>query len=119
MKVGENQVKYLADIAMIAMDEEETEAQRRDLERIATYTETLAGIDTAGVPERTHPFGHDMEDGSGGADGACGAGGAGKADAMSRFREDEVTNEDRTKEFMAAAPDSKGPYFRVPRTIEE
>ena len=104
MKVGENQVKYLADIAMIAMDDEETEAQRRDLERIATYTETLAGIDTAGVPEQTHPFGHDMEDGS---------------SAMSRFREDEVTNEDRTKEFMAAAPDSKGPYFRVPRTIEE
>ena len=128
MKVGENQVKYLADIAMIAMDDEETEAQRRDLERIATYTETLAGIDTVGVPEQTHPFGHDMEDGSGEANDSCGAGeagvaagvrAAGKTGAMSRFREDEVTNEDRTKEFMAAAPDSKGPYFRVPRTIEE
>jgi len=116
MKIGENQVKYLADIAMIAMDEEETEAQRRDLERIATYTETLAGIDTAGVPEQTHPFGHDVEDGAGEADGTDKTG---EATAMSRFREDEVTNEDRTKEFMAAAPDSKGPYFRVPRTIEE
>ena len=116
MKVEQNQIKYLAGIAMIAMGAEETEAQRRDLERIATYTETLGGIDTAGVPERTHPFGHAAAGGLGGLGGADGPGGS---DGLNRLREDEVTNEDRTKEWMAAAPDSKGPYIRVPRTIEE
>ena len=104
MKVDENRIKYLADIAMISIDAEEREAQRRDLERIATYTEALCGIDTAGAPEQTHPFGNGMADGE---------------NSVNCFREDEVTNEDRTKELIAAAPDSKGPYFRVPRTIEE
>ena len=98
MAVDTNQVKHLAEIAAIGMGGEELMAQQRDLERIAAYTARLAELDTAGLPEQTHPFG---------------------ATGENRLRGDEVTNGDQAEELVAAAPDSKGPYFRVPRTVEE
>jgi len=104
MKIDEKRIEFLAGLAKIEMGPEETEAQRRDLERIATYTECLNGLDTADMPEQSHPFGTAGPYGKGG---------------MDRLREDEVTNEDLTEEWMRAAPDSKGRYFRVPRTVEE
>ena len=104
MKIDEKQIGFLADLAKIEMGPDETETQRRDLERIATYTECLKELDATGISEQSHPFG------------ACGPDGKG---GMDRLREDEVTNEDLTEEWIKAAPDSKGRYFRVPRTVEE
>ena len=98
MAVDINLIRHLAEIAAIDMGEEELMAQQRDLERIAAYTARLAELDTAGVPEQTHPF---------------------DAAGENRLRADEVTNGDQAEELVAAAPDSKGPYFRVPRTVEE
>ena len=104
MKIDKKRIEFLAGLAKIEMGPEETEEQRLDLERIATYTECLNGLDASDMPEQSHPFGASGPDGKGG---------------MDRLREDEVTNEDMTAEWMRAAPDSKGRYFRVPRTIEE
>ena len=104
MKIDDKRIEFLAELAKIDMGTEEMEAQRYDLERIATYTECLNGLDTTDMPEQSHPFGPSGLDGRGG---------------MARLREDEVTNKDQTAEWMRAAPDSKGRYFRVPRTIEE
>ncbi|MCL1895621.1 MAG: Asp-tRNA(Asn)/Glu-tRNA(Gln) amidotransferase subunit GatC [Clostridiales bacterium] len=98
MAVDTNLIKHLAEIAAIDMGEEELMAQQRDLERIAAYTARLAELDTSDVPAQTHPFGE-----------------AG----VNCLRDDEVTNVDQAEELVAAAPDSKGPYFRVPRTVEE
>ena len=109
MKIDEITIKKIAALAAIEMGPEELEAQRRDLERISTFAETLAGLDTEGVPEQTHPFGVSGRD----------FGGAGMPAAENRLREDAVTNEDRAEEWVKAAPDSKGLYFRVPRTVEE
>ena len=100
MRIDKKQIEELAGLAQIGMGAEETEAQRKDLERLATYTEVLKDLDTTGLPCQTHPFG------------AAETG-------VNRFRPDVVTNEDRTEEWIASAPDSKGPYFRVPRTVEE
>ena len=104
MKVEKKHVEFLAGLAKIEMAPEEREEYRSDLERIATFTECLAGLDTAEMPGQSHPFG------IGGANGKGG---------MDRLRKDEVSNEDRAAEWMKAAPDSKGRYLRVPRTIEE
>ena len=79
------------------MGPEEMEAQRQDLERIACFTEKLAELDTA----REEPARMSFSPGE------------------NRLREDEVTNEDQAERWTGAAPDSKGSYFRVPRTIEE
>jgi len=104
MKIDDKQIEFLAGLAKIEMGPEETEGQRRDLERIASYTECLNGLNTDDMDEQSHPFGIGGPDGKGG---------------MDRLREDEVTNEDLAEEWMRAAPDSKGRLFRVPRTIEE
>ena len=98
MNIDGNLIKKLATVAAIEMGADELEAQRRDLERIVTYTGRIAGVDTEGKPELIYPLGSDGEN---------------------RLRADEVTNEDCTKVLIAAAPDSKGPYIRVPRTVEE
>jgi Asp-tRNA(Asn)/Glu-tRNA(Gln) amidotransferase C subunit len=45
--------------------------------------------------------------------------GDGSSVLINRLREDTVTNEDKSAELVAGAPDSKGSYFRVPRTVEE
>ena len=100
MQIDKKQIKGLAELAQLDLSEEELEAQRRDLERLATYSEVLKELDTEGLPCQSHPFGTNNTD-------------------VNRFRPDIVTSEDRTEEWIAAAPDSKGPYFRVPRTIEE
>jgi len=104
MKIDEKRIEFLTGLAKIEMGPEEMEAHRRDLERIATYTECLNELDTSDMPEQSHPFGSSGLDERGG---------------MDRLREDEVTNEDMTAEWMHAAPDSKGRFFRVPRTVEE
>jgi len=57
MKIDENLIKRLTAIAAIDLGEEELEAQRQDLERIAAYTERISDIDTEGMPLQTHPFG--------------------------------------------------------------
>ena len=104
MKIDGKKIEFLADLAKLEMGPEETEAQRRDLERIATYTERLSGLDTTDMPMQSHPFG---------------IGGSGESGGMERLRADEATNEDQAEDWMKAAPDRKGRYFRVPRTIEE
>ena len=104
MIIEDKQIEFLTGLAKIDMGPEETESQRRDLERIATFTECLKNLDTDKESGLSHPFGTGGLNGEGG---------------MDRLREDEVTNEDKTAEWMKAAPDSKGRYFRVPRTIEE
>jgi aspartyl-tRNA(Asn)/glutamyl-tRNA(Gln) amidotransferase subunit C len=108
MIIDGKQINDLAELAQIELGVEEAEAQRRDLERISTFAEKLAELDTGGMPCQSHPFGVAREDKGDGS--FCPA---------NRFREDEVTNGDRTEEWMRAAPDSKGSYFRVPRTVEE
>jgi aspartyl-tRNA(Asn)/glutamyl-tRNA(Gln) amidotransferase subunit C len=55
----------------------------------------LGELDTEGLPEMTHPF-----------------------DASNRFREDRVTNGDRRGEMLENAPDRKGDFFRVFKTVE-
>ena len=98
MAIDTNTIKYLTKVAAIKMDAEELEAHRRHLEQLADFAGCLAELDTKGMIEQTHPFGTTGDN---------------------RLREDEVTNRDNTETLVAAAPDRKGPYFRVPRTVEE
>ena len=105
MKIEESLIKQIAALAAIEMAPEEMENQRCDLERIAVFTEKLSVLETEGLPEQTHPFGSGSD--------------FSNADVSNHLREDIVTNENHSTEFVSAAPDSKGLYFRTPRTVEE
>jgi len=96
MRIDDRSIEYLAELARLKLDDEEKEARKKDLADILEYMEKLNELDTEGLPEMTHPFAQ-----------------------VNCFRDDTVTNGDETETLLANAPDRKGSYFRVPRTVEE
>ena len=78
------------------MRKAEKEKAKADLSDILNYTEKLNELDTAGMPEMSHPF-----------------------EAVNCFREDVVTNSDDHENLLANAPESKGQYIKVLKAVEQ
>ncbi|MDR2771803.1 MAG: Asp-tRNA(Asn)/Glu-tRNA(Gln) amidotransferase subunit GatC [Clostridiales Family XIII bacterium] len=95
MKITDDLIDYIGELSRLALSAEEREARKRDLTDILNYMDKLNELDTADLPEMTHPF-----------------------DAVNCFREDVPQNGDRREEMLQNAPDRKGDYFRVFKTIE-
>jgi aspartyl-tRNA(Asn)/glutamyl-tRNA(Gln) amidotransferase subunit C len=95
MKITDDLIDYIGELSRLALSPEEKEARKRDLTDILNYMDKLNELDTADLPEMTHPF-----------------------DAVNRFREDELRNGDRREEMLRNAPDRKGDYFKVFKTVE-
>jgi aspartyl-tRNA(Asn)/glutamyl-tRNA(Gln) amidotransferase subunit C len=96
MKIDERLIEYIAELSRLELSAEEKEARKRDLSDILDYMDKLNEIDASGAPEMTHPF-----------------------KAQNRFRDDVVTNTDRRAEMLKNAPEAKGGYFKVFKTVEE
>lgn len=96
MKINDQLIEYIADLSRLELNDEEKEGRKKDLNDVLDYMDKLNELDTAGMPEMTHPF-----------------------EASNVFREDIVTNEDRRTEMLENAPDSKGDFFKVFKTVEE
>ena len=97
MKIDDRLIEQLAETAAIELDPGEVIAQRIELEQMAAFvSEKYDEMDTEGMPEMVLPFAIECP-----------------------LREDAVTNGDMTEELISGAPDRKGPYIRVPRTVEE
>ncbi len=96
MKIDEKVFDDLAEVSRLTLGAEEKDARKKDLEETLDGLERLNELELTDIPEMTQP-----------------------SSGVNRFREDVVTNEARTGELLANAPDSSGPYFRVPRTVEE
>ncbi|MDR2487626.1 MAG: Asp-tRNA(Asn)/Glu-tRNA(Gln) amidotransferase subunit GatC [Clostridiales Family XIII bacterium] len=96
MKIDEKLIGYLAELSRLALTEAEGQARMRDLSDILDYMDRLNELDTDGLPEMTHPF-----------------------EASNRFRDDEVTGSDRRADMLANAPEARGDYFKVFKTVEE
>jgi aspartyl-tRNA(Asn)/glutamyl-tRNA(Gln) amidotransferase subunit C len=95
MKITDELIDYIGELSRLELSAEEREARKRDLTDILNYMDKLNELDTADLPELTHPF-----------------------DAFNRFRADEVRNGDRREELLKNAPDRKGDYFKVFKTVE-
>jgi aspartyl-tRNA(Asn)/glutamyl-tRNA(Gln) amidotransferase subunit C len=95
MKIKDELIDYLCELSRLELSGAEREARKKDLNDILDYMDKLGELDTAGLPEMTHPF-----------------------DASNRFREDVVTNADRRGEMLENAPDKKGDFFKVFKTVE-
>ena len=95
MKIGRDEVRHVAALARLALSADEEEQLAGELEAILGYIETLAELDTEGVPPTDHAL-----------------------DAGPIFRDDEVRNQPRVEELLANAPDRSGSFFRVPKIIE-
>lgn len=96
MKITDELIDYISELSRLELSHEEKEGRKKDLTDILDYMDKLSELDTEGVAEMSHPF-----------------------NEVNRFREDVVTNEDRREEMLANAPDKKGDFFKVFKTVEE
>ena len=56
MKIDKDTIKYIANLAMIEISEEEEEKYSKDLEQILTYAEILDNMDTTKALEFKNPI---------------------------------------------------------------
>lgn len=95
MSVNVEQVRHIANLARIAMSDEEIEALVPELNNILGWVEQLGEVDTDGVEPLTAVIENRL-----------------------RLREDEVTDGGRRDEILANAPAAEHGFFAVPKVIE-
>ena len=95
MSVTPEQVRHIANLARIAMSEEEVERLVPELNNILGWVEQLGEVDTDGV----EPLATVIEQ-------------------KLRLREDAVTDGDYRDAILANAPDAEHGFFAVPKVIE-
>lgn len=95
MKITGELIDYIGELSRLELSTEEKEGAKKDLTDILNYMDKLNELDTSGTKEMTHPF-----------------------DEVNRFRTDMGLNGDQRGEMLQNAPDAKGDYFKVFKTVE-
>ena len=95
MQITEDLIEYLGELSRLYLSDDEKKSMGSDLSDILNYVDKLSEIDTSGMPEMSHPF----ED-------------------VNCFREDTVVNSDDRDRLLSNAPDSRGSYFKVFKTVD-
>ena len=88
-------VKYIANLARIRMDDNEIEGFSGQLDEIISYIEKLNKVDTSKTEPTTHPL-----------------------PITNVFREDSLKDSLPVDKALANAPQKQDGFFRVPRVIE-
>lgn len=95
MALTTDEIKQIAHLARIGLDEAALEPLRDDLTTVLSLVEQLNAVDTTGVEPMAHP-----------------------GNAVLRLREDKVSEDDQREALQAPAPETAQGYFLVPRVIE-
>ncbi len=93
-RIDPNEVRQIATLARLALDEQEVVQLAQELEGILAYIATVQGVDTEGVEPLTHAVGF-----------AC------------PLRADEVLPSLTNAEALANAPRRHERFFEVPRIV--
>ncbi|MCF6289509.1 MAG: Asp-tRNA(Asn)/Glu-tRNA(Gln) amidotransferase subunit GatC [Desulfobacterales bacterium] len=94
MKITEEQITHVADLARLELSPGEVGSMTVQLDRILSYVEKLNQLDTAGVAPTTHAL-----------------------SIQNAFRPDQVRPSLDRKDSLANAPAENGEAFVVPRVI--
>jgi aspartyl-tRNA(Asn)/glutamyl-tRNA(Gln) amidotransferase subunit C len=111
MKVTEQEVTYVADLANLELTQEERVRMVRDLNSILGHVESLNELDTANVPPMAQVSDrYGLDDSKRGSE-------------RFAYASREDVKEGLRKSFprevaLANAPDADGTFFRVPKVIE-
>jgi aspartyl-tRNA(Asn)/glutamyl-tRNA(Gln) amidotransferase subunit C len=111
MKVTEQEVTYVADLANLELTEQERVRMVRDLNSILGHVESLNELDTANVPPMAQVSDrYGLDDSKRGSE-------------RFAYASREDVKEGLRKSFprevaLANAPDADGTFFRVPKVIE-
>jgi aspartyl-tRNA(Asn)/glutamyl-tRNA(Gln) amidotransferase subunit C len=89
---------HVARLARLELSDDELDTYGRQCQELLEHVARIQAVDTRGVEPTSHPF-----------------------PMTNRFRDDRVTPETvlDQEEVLAQAPDTEGPFFRVPPAIEE
>ena len=95
-KITKEEVKKVAHLARIELNENEIHNHAEQLEKILDYIRQLEKIDTDDVPCTTRAI-----------------------EVKNVFRKDEKKNSDCNEELLALRPSKEDKYFRVPKIFNE
>jgi aspartyl-tRNA(Asn)/glutamyl-tRNA(Gln) amidotransferase subunit C len=105
MSVSEQDVERVAELANLELTVSEKAQMLRDLNSVLGYFAQLNELDTASVPPMAQVADQLTEGGA--------------REAMTpHLRPDEIVPSLNREQVMAAAPDTDGAFFRVPKVIE-
>jgi aspartyl-tRNA(Asn)/glutamyl-tRNA(Gln) amidotransferase subunit C len=95
MSLGPDDVKQIAHLARLQIDEQNIEGYASSLSNILDMVEQMNEVDTTDVQPMAHPM-----------------------DVAQRLRADEVLEENQRDAFQAIAPKTENGLYLVPRVIE-
>lgn len=98
MRISEEEVRYVAGLANLALSDEEIGRMRHDLDEFLTHFEKINELDTEQVEPMTQVLY--------------------EAGETATLREDVEVPGLTSEQAMANAPKAGGGYFKVPRVIE-
>ena len=94
IKITTDEVKKVAHLARLELNEDEINKHAEQLEKILEYIKQLEKIDTDDVPCTTRAI-----------------------EVINVFRKDEKKNYDSTEELLELGPSKEDKYFRVPKIL--
>ncbi len=95
-KITKEEVKKVARLARLELNENEINKHAEQLEKILDYIKQLEKIDTDNVPCTTRAI-----------------------EVINVLRKDEKKNSDCSKELLELGPSREDKYFKVPKIINE
>lgn len=95
MSLGPDDVKNIAHLARLSINESDIEHYTSSLSSILGLVEQMNSVNTNGVTPMAHPL-----------------------DVAQRLREDEVLETDQREHFQAIAPATENGLYLVPKVIE-
>ena len=95
-KITKHEVKKVAHLARLELNEHEINNHSKQLEKILQYIDQLEKIDTDNVPCTTRAI-----------------------EVVNVFRKDENKNSDCTEEILELGPSREDNFFKVPKIINE
>ena len=95
MSLDSEDVKRIAHLARLAIDEQDISIYAHNLSNILGLVEQMSAVNTDEVSPMAHPL-----------------------DEVQRLRDDVVTEENRREQFQQVAPQVEDGHYLVPRVIE-
>jgi len=95
MSLSDDQIRRIAQLARIAIGDEESAQVRDRLNRVLGLIDQLQAVDTAGIEPMSHAL-----------------------DVVQPLRPDAVTESDQRARFQSGAPAVEGGLYLVPKVIE-
>jgi len=95
MALDQDQVRKIASLARLQLDENQIADYQTNLSNILDLVDQLSAVDTSGIEPMAHPL-----------------------DAVQRLRADVVTEENQREHFQKIAPAVDQGHYLVPRVVE-